>query len=136
MKQRIHPFQKSTAVLVSMRQADNDEDKINILNQFYVDAKTNGFADAEEEYKSESRLAVGKLIKRWFYFSNTLTIGLIGIIFCIEIYNGKLGAGIINGAIILALIGATVTQNAAAFIIYAKYAFGSSKESLKVKSKD
>lgn len=125
MKQRLTSSDKSIKALSELTAASSDADKLLILSKFHSDAVNNGASEAEEAFKSASRDAMGGLITKWFYSVNVITIVFIGAIFCIELYNGTLGKGIITTSVILSLIAASVAQNASAFLIFAKYAFAS-----------
>ena len=123
MKQRLTLTDKSIKALSDLNSAKTDTDKLEILSSLYTDASNNGASDAEEFFKSKSRENTAKLITIWFYSVNILTVAVILLIFAREFYLGTLGSGIITSSVVISLIGATVAQNAAAFLLFAKYAF-------------
>lgn len=123
MRQRLTLTDKSIKALSDLNNAKTDTDRLVILSLLYADASNNGASDAEEFFKSKSRENTARLITIWFYSVNILTVAVILLIFGREFYLGTLGSGIITSSVIISLIGATVAQNAAAFLLFAKYAF-------------
>lgn len=124
MKRKENFFIKCSSTLEQIDQEKDATGKLKILADFYNSAKQNGAETAEEEFKTRAREGMSSLITKWFYGTNIITIVSISAITIKEWIDGQLGKGIITTPVILALIAATVTQNAAAFLLYAKYAFG------------
>lgn len=131
MKRKENFLTKCTTVLSEINSESDVDRKLKTLSEFYNSAKQSGAETAEEEFKSKAREAMSSLITRWFYGTNIVTVCSISAITIKEWIDGVLGKGIITTPVILALIAATVTQNAAAFLLYAKYAFGGKIESSK-----
>jgi hypothetical protein len=124
MKLALNTSDKSIVVLNQLNLASSDSEKISILEKFYEDAFANVVNGAEEIFKSKSRRIVATIITTWFFTFNISIVWLIREILIFEQQTGVLGKGIISTSVIITLIGASVVQNAAAFMIFAKYSFG------------
>lgn len=123
MKQKLSSTDKAVFLIDKLESATSAEQKRQLATDFYLDAAKFGAQDAEEDFKSESRGYISKIITNWFFMVNILTAIFITTIFVYEWYIGRLGSGLITTNVLIALIGATVAQNAAAFILFAKYTF-------------
>jgi hypothetical protein len=115
--------------LERLRDANQVQDRYALVEAFYREAARAGEQTAEEDFRSASRERTSKFLTYWFSAINILALALVIVSFIYEMYNGTLGRGIITSAVLVSIIGATVAQTAAAFIIFAKYAFTPGKAS-------
>jgi hypothetical protein len=123
-------------LLDDLNNASNQYEKIILLENFHTDLhkeiQEKCYAELldssihrEEKFKEKSRTSLARWVPWWFFTVNICTFLAIAYIFYLECSNQfLLGKGVINTTVITALITATIVQNAAVFVVFAKYAFG------------
>lgn len=121
-------------ILFELEKPISIEEKYRLLEQFREQAAMAGTESAEAVFKLESRERTAKFLSRWFLWVNILTFSIVGFSFVFEVWQNRLGSGIVTSTVLISLIGATIAQTAAAFLIYIKYAFDLSVRPNKDKS--
>jgi len=97
-----------------------------ILENLYDSALIKGEQKKSDEFKKNWREKTSKFIYRWFIGFNVVVLAIVVIAFALDICDPS--RKLFTSTVLVSLIGATIVQTAAVFLLLTRYSIGLNPE--------